>query len=223
MLPFLMLVQNDRFCPAEWLFILRFWKYTLSFAFLPCFLPLRTSNVQNSLRNRTVMTPKIFNQTYSWLHREFINFVSETCGSKLQMTRHPLAWISKAHSSLYKTRLASSLWNLKHWEIVLPGILSRFWCPWLSGKQSSSLFLPCLPCIGADCIFTILFLPCFCLCLSWYCPHHPFLSLLFFFLFVCVFVCLFSPRDSAQDQCMAELPPCQETSLVVYMFFCFVL
>lgn len=64
MFPFSRLVQNDSLCTAEWLFILQFLKYTLSFGFLPYFLPLRTSNVQNNL-NRTVITPKIFNQTYS--------------------------------------------------------------------------------------------------------------------------------------------------------------
>ena len=74
---------------------------------------------------------------------------------------------------------------------------------------------------------------------SWLYLYHSFSALLLFasflvlppsplsffaiFLLVCLCVCLFSPRDSAQDQCMAELPPCQDTSLVVYMFFCFVL
>lgn len=63
-------------------------------------------------------------------------------------------------------------------------------------------------------------------------PPSP-LSFIAILLLVCLcvwFVCLFSPRDSAQDllnsvskQCMAELLPCQETSLVVYMCFCFVL
>lgn len=125
-----------------WLFILQLLEYTLSFAFLPYLSFLRTSNVQKNLKNRTVITPKTFTQTY-WLvtQREIIicacvcsDFVWETFEGRLQTAWHPLAWTSQDHHGLYRTRPASSLWNLKHWQAKLPSILSQFRRPWSSGK-----------------------------------------------------------------------------------------
>lgn len=206
--------------------------HTFICLFFPYFLPLRTSNVQKNLRNRTVITSKIFNQTYSLVTQR----VYKLCIRNIwkQAADNPALW----HGSPKLTAVSTKPDQHPHCAI------------WNTEKQCYPVYCPnsdALDCLGNShrhCLFPvfhalelIVSLPFF-FCLAFVCifpgiaPITPCFHCYFSScLCVCLIcVCLFSPRDSAQDllnsvsnQCVAELLPCQETSLVVYMCFCFVL
>lgn len=180
------------------------------------------------------MTPKIFNQTYSLVTQR----VYKLCIRNIWKQ----AADNVAPSGMDLLSLQQSLQNQTNILTVKSETL----------KNSATQYIVPIPMpliVWETVIVTVSSLSS--MPWSWLYLYHFFFALLLFasflvlspsplafiaiFLLVClcvwfVFVCLFSTRDSVQDllnsvsnQCVAELLPCQETSLVVYMCFCFVL